>query len=149
MNDYSASLNPGDMAGQSTGAQARSVRPVSTTERIKTVDLVRGFALLGILLMNIPGFGIDNSELNKVLSGPHAGKDYYTAAIIFTFFEGTMRGLFSMLFGAGMVLFMMNKRAMPGEAPVAEYYYRRLLWLVLFGLFNGFILLWWGDILFF
>jgi len=147
MNEYSASLNPQDLAGDE--ARQRTVRPVASAERIKTVDLIRGFALLGILMMNIPGFGIDNGELTNVFRGPHAGKDYYTSAIIFTFFEGTMRGLFSMLFGAGMVLFMMNKRAMPGEAPVAEYYYRRLLWLVLFGLFNEFVLLWVGDILYF
>lgn len=125
------------------------VRPVATAERIKTVDLVRGFALLGILLMNIPGFGFEGSRFGELLNGPHSGADYYTVATIFTFFEGTMRGLFSMLFGAGMVLFMMNKQAAPGEAPVAEYYYRRLLWLVLFGLFNAYILLWEGDILFF
>ena len=149
MNEYSASLNPQDLTGDNVRSQQGSVRPVSSTERIKTVDVVRGVALLGILLMNIPGFGIDFSELSKVFRGPHSGKDYYTAAIIFTFFEGTMRGLFSMLFGAGMVLFMMNKRSMPGEAPVAEYYYRRLLWLVFFGLFNAFVLLWVGDILFF
>lgn len=149
MNEYSASLNPQDIPADKAAGQPHSVRPVSAAERIKTVDVVRGFALLGILLMNIPGFGIDWSELHKVVTGPHTGKDYYTAAIIFIFFDGTMRGLFSMLFGAGMVLFMMNKKAMPGEAPVAEYYYRRLLWLVLFGLFNAFILLWTGDILFF
>jgi len=151
MNDYSASLNPGDMAADKAAGQQQSVRPVASSERIKTVDIVRGFALLGILLMNIPGFGIEWSEMRKVISeGTQAGRaDYYTIAAIFTFFDGTMRGLFSMLFGAGMVLFMMNKRAMPGEAPVAEYYYRRLLWLVLFGLFNAFILLWSGDILFF
>jgi uncharacterized protein len=149
MTEYSASLNPQDLAAENAAGQKQSVKPVSSAERIKTVDLVRGFALLGILLMNIPGFGIDWSEIQKAITGPHAGKDYYTAAAIFTFFDGTMRGLFSMLFGAGMVLFMMNKKAQPGEAPVAEYYYRRLLWLVLFGLFNAFILLWFGDILFF
>ena len=147
MNEYSASLNPQDLAGDKT--RQRTVRPVASAERIKTVDLIRGFALLGILMMNIPGFGIDNAGIINVFKGSHTNRDYYTAAIIFTFFEGTMRGLFSMLFGAGMVLFMMNKRAMPGEAPVAEYYYRRLLWLVLFGLFNEFILLWVGDILYF
>lgn len=145
MNEYSASLN----LGSHEASRERTVRPVSASERIQTVDLVRGFALLGILMMNIPGFGIDFGEIYKVLIGPHAGKDYYTNAIILTFFEGTMRGLFSMLFGAGMILFMMNKRAMPGEAPVAEYYFRRLLWLVLFGLFNEFVLLWEGDILYF
>lgn len=127
----------------------QAARPVATTERIKTIDLVRGFATLGILLMNIPGFGIDWSELQKIVTGPHTGKDYYTAAAIFTFFDGTMRGLFSMLFGAGMVLFMTNKKEVPGRPPVAYYYYSRLLWLVLFGLFNAYILLWTGDILFF
>ncbi len=126
-----------------------ATRPVATAERIKTVDLVRGFATLGILLMNIIGFGIDWSEVHEVVTGPHAGKDYYTAGIILVFFDGTMRGLFSMLFGAGMVLFMMNKKETPGGVPVADYYYRRLLWLVLFGLFNAFVLLWPGDILFF
>jgi len=148
MNEHSAPLGPNDLHAGNTGQQ-RTVRPVSATERIKTVDVVRGVALLGILLMNIPGFGFDWTEYNKVLTGPHNTADYYTAAVISTFFEGTMQGLFSMLFGAGMVLFMMNKKAMPGEAPVAEYYYRRLLWLVLFGLFNAYILLWEGDILFF
>lgn len=54
-----------------------------------------------------------------------------------------------MLFGAGMVLFMLNKKDVSGGPTVAEYYYRRLLWLVLFGVFNSFILLWGGDILFF
>jgi uncharacterized protein len=60
-----------------------------------------------------------------------------------------MRGLFSMLFGAGMVLFTINKTEKPGGVTVAEYYYRRLLWLVLFGIFNAFVLLWEGDILFY
>src|SRR5882757_2254546 len=115
MNEYSASLNPQDMAGDKAAGQQSGVRPVSSTERIKTVDVVRGFALLGILLMNMPGFGIHWSEMLNVAKGPHAGKDYYALAAILTFFDGTMRGLFSMLFGAGMVLFMMNKKAMPGE----------------------------------
>ncbi len=129
--------------------QVTSVKPVATAARIKTIDMIRGFALLGILLMNIPGFGIDFSEVFGVIRGPQAGKDYYAVAAMFSFFDGTMRGLFSMLFGAGMVLFMMNKKETPGGATVAEYYYRRLLWLVLFGLFNAFVLLWTGDILYF
>ncbi|MBC7948873.1 MAG: DUF418 domain-containing protein [Chitinophagaceae bacterium] len=149
MNEYSASLSPQDLPGDKSIAANQTVKPVSTTDRIKTVDMVRGFALLGILLMNIPGFGIDWSEIQKVITGPREGKDFYTAAVIFTFFDGTMRGLFSMLFGAGMVLFMMNKKESPIGPTVADYYYRRLLWLVLFGLFNAYVLLWSGDILFF
>lgn len=125
------------------------VQPVSTADRIKSIDAIRGFALLGILMMNIPGFGINWDFWYGVITGPRAGKDYYTFAIVFTLFEGTMRGLFSMLFGAGMILFMQNKKEIPGGTPVAVYYYRRLLWLVFFGLINAFVILWQGDILFF
>lgn len=123
--------------------------PVASADRIKSIDAIRGVALLGILMMNIPGFGVNWDFWFPLVNGPREGKDYYTFAIIFTLFEGTMRGLFSMLFGAGMVLFMMNKKDVPGGPTVAEYYYRRLMWLVLFGLFNAFVLLWFGDILFF
>jgi len=127
-----------------------SPHPVEKADRIQTVDLIRGFALLGILLMNIPGFGgADGMMYFKVLNGPHNTKDYLAMEVIFSFFDGTMRGLFSMIFGAGMILFTMNKKEIPGGPSVAEYYFRRLLWLVLFGLFNQFVLLWNGDILFF
>ncbi|MEO7924833.1 MAG: DUF418 domain-containing protein [Chitinophagaceae bacterium] len=128
---------------------AGGTAPVSGADRIKSIDTIRGVALLGILMMNIPGFGINWDFWYTVTHSQRSGKDYYTFATVFVFFEGTMRGLFSMLFGAGMVLFMMNKKEIPGQPTVAEYYYRRLLWLVLFGLINAFVLLWPGDILFF
>ncbi len=137
------------MQGTGGAGEQSTVRPVTRAERIKSIDTIRGVALLGILMMNIPGFGINWDFFNSILTGPRAGKDYYTFAIVFVFFEGTMRGLFSMLFGAGMVLFMQNKHELPGRPTVAEYYYRRLLWLVLFGVINAFVLLWPGDILFF
>ncbi|RYZ28163.1 MAG: DUF418 domain-containing protein [Chitinophagaceae bacterium] len=124
-------------------------KPVAEADRIQTIDLVRGFALLGILMMNIPIFGINGNAQQAILSGPHNTTDYYTLAAVSTLFEGTMRGLFSMLFGAGMILFTMNKKDVPGGPTVAEYYYRRLGLLVLFGLFNAYVLLWEGDILFY
>lgn len=123
--------------------------PVALADRIKSIDAIRGFALLGILMMNIPGFGINNDFWYPLVTGPRQGANYYTFATVFTLFEGTMRGLFSMLFGAGMVLFMLNKKDVPGGTTVAEYYYRRLLWLVFFGLVNAFVILWQGDILFY
>ena len=123
--------------------------PVALADRIKSIDTIRGFALLGILMMNIPSFGINWDFWHPLVTGPRHGADYYTFATVFTLFEGTMRGLFSMLFGAGMVLFMLNKKEIPGGTTVAEYYYRRLLWLVFFGLVNAFVILWQGDILFF
>jgi uncharacterized protein len=123
--------------------------PVSEADRIKTIDIVRGVALLGILLMNIPGFGTPWGANDALRRGPHNTADFYTFEAVETFFSGTMRGLFSMLFGAGMILFTMNKRTTPGGVTVAELYYRRLLLLVLFGIINAYIFLWWGDILFF
>ena len=123
--------------------------PVAQADRIKTIDMIRGFALLGILLMNIPGFGLNWDGWYNMMIGPHDTKDYYTMTVIMSFFEGTMRGLFSMLFGAGMILFTQNKHELPDGPTVTEYYYRRLLWLVLFGMFNAFVLLWFGDILYF
>jgi uncharacterized protein len=126
--------------------------PVALADRIKSIDTIRGFALLGILLMNIPGFAfgfLEGNLFNDISLGPHSGYDYLTLKGVEIFFNGTMRGLFSMLFGAGMLLFMMNKKEAPGQASVAVYYYRRLLWLVLFGLINAFVLLWFGDILFY
>ena len=122
--------------------------PVALADRIRTIDIIRGVALLGILMMNIPGFGIDDSVWYNMEHGPHNSADYRTNEIVETFFSGTMRGLFSMLFGAGMILFTRNKIATPGGVTVAELYYRRLLLLVLFGLINAFVFLWWGDILY-
>ncbi len=123
--------------------------PVATADRIQTIDIIRGFALLGILMMNIPVFGIDGSATQRILSGSHTTADYRTLAVVSTLFEGTMRGLFSMLFGAGMILFTMNKKDSPVGPTVAEYYYRRLGWLVVFGLINAYVFLWEGDILFY
>lgn len=124
-------------------------QPVAAAERLQTLDIIRGVALCGILLMNIPGFGIAWSAFDEARRGPHNTADFYTDAVISVFFEGTMRGLFSMLFGAGMVLFTLNKKDEPGGGTVAELYYRRLLWLTAFGVVNAYLFLWIGDILFF
>lgn len=125
-------------------------RPVQKSERISTIDTIRGVALFGILLMNIPGFGFHTlSFYNLIKVAPHNTVDFYTFEVIEVFFEGTMRGLFSMLFGAGMLLFLMNKKESGIGPTTTELYYRRLLLLVGFGLINAFVLLWRGDILFF
>ena len=63
-------------------------------------------------------------------------------------FEGTQRALFSILFGAGVVLLTARLEA-AGRPAAADIYMRRNMWLVAFGLFNAYILLWGGDILFF
>lgn len=123
--------------------------PVEQTERLVILDSLRGIAILGILLMNIPGFGLpyiaafDLSILNE-LSGPNFKAWLFIDGIM----EGSMRGLFSMLFGAGMILFISRlEKKNQGMVP-AEIYFRRQIWLLFFGLMNTYIFLWFWDILF-
>lgn len=141
-------IDPLPTAEYSPAITTQTPQPVAKANRIQTIDLIRGLALLGILMMNIPGFGFLGSGFRTLMQNQQ-GLDFLAYTIVGTAFEGTMRGLFSMLFGAGMVLFTMNKQERENGPTVAEYYYRRLLWLVLFGVFNAYVLLWFGDILFF
>jgi uncharacterized protein len=67
-------------------------------------------------------------------------------AVITVFFEGKMRALFGMVFGAGVLLFLMKKEQL--GTPVAGLFYRRMLWLVVFGLIHAHLILWIGDILY-
>ncbi|HUS02894.1 MAG TPA: hypothetical protein VMY77_14250, partial [Chitinophagaceae bacterium] len=59
-----------------------TAKPVDIAERIKTIYIVRGVALLGILLMNIPGFGIDGSEFDNIRRGSHNSTDFRTMQVI-------------------------------------------------------------------
>lgn len=123
--------------------------PVQQNERISIIDTLRGIALLGILLMNIPFFGMPFQVGNNLnIRNEYSGINYYTWWIINTGFEGTMRAIFSMLFGAGAILLLSRLDRKEGEANPADFYYRRLIWLLIFGLINAFIFLWPGDILY-
>lgn len=127
-------------------AGTTAYQPVAQANRIQTIDILRGVALLGILLMNIPYFGLTEASLHQLVRGPHGG-NYWLQTIIHTLFEHKMRALFSMLFGAGIILFLAKNRAGAGMA-TPELFIRRQLWLIVFGLVNALILLWFGDILF-
>ena len=125
-----------------------NVAPVTQQERITILDSLRGFAILGILLINIPSFSIpppahhDPSVLNE-----WGTIDFTVWRIMSWIPEGTQRALFSMLFGAGILLFIGGKeKRLDGMMP-ADYFFRRQLWLIVFSLFDVFVLLWSGDIL--
>ena len=113
-------------------------------DRIESLDVLRGFALLGILLINIIGFGLVSSALLDpgIYLSPIGGIDYTVWAFIELSSEGAMRTLFSILFGAGVVLFVTGSTAKSGWL-----HYRRNFWLLVFGLINAYIFLWPGDIL--
>ena len=120
------------------------IKPVTETQRIESLDVLRGFALLGILLLNIIGFGL----LSPSYSNPGfdlvdtSGLNIVTYATIELLAEGAMRGLFSILFGAGIVLFASGE-----SGKGAWLHYKRTFWLMVFGLINAYLLLWNGDIL--
>lgn len=123
--------------------------PLAQKERIQIIDTVRGIALLGILMMNIPYFS--NPEVqsfNLNVKNEYHGVNYYTWWTVNGLFEGTMRALFSMLFGAGSILLLSRLEKRNSNVNAADIYYRRLLWLFLFGMINAFIFLWPGDILY-
>jgi uncharacterized protein len=123
------------------------IAPVSASERIDILDTTRGIAVLGILILNIAGFGLPYAYENPSNWGGDDGRNLFAWRVASLFFEGTMRGLFTLLFGAGVVLFVQRHRERNPDAPVAKLYYRRTFWLIVFGLINGYVLLWEGDIL--
>ncbi len=129
-------------------AADQNLQPTTGKERINSLDIIRGVALFGILLMNIVGFGLYKAYYDPTNSGGATGWDLKAWWVNNMFFEGTMRGLFSMLFGAGIVLF--NSRTINGMPSIAvtDAYFRRTLWLLVFGIIHAYLLLWAGEILF-
>lgn len=121
--------------------------PVVKEERLTTLDTLRGFALLGILLMNIIAFALPTfqAETNPTIFGGHTGANYWIWWVEQVFWSGKMRALFSLCFGAGVIL-LTSRIESRGESS-GDVHYRRILWLLLFGLIHGF-LIWWGDILY-
>lgn len=121
------------------------------TQRIDILDSLRGMALLGILLMNILYFGLPHIIVESLeVRNEYTGANYYTWWIINGLFEGTMRATFSMLFGASCLLLLngLESRSLPAPLTPADIHYRRLIWLLLFGMINAFVFTWAGDILY-
>ena len=130
------------------GNDANLASPTPTTERIVILDSLRGIAILGILLMNIPGFALPDPIMYNPGVLNETGLNYNTWYFVDWSLEGSQRALFSMLFGAGVILFLGRQQKKVDGMLAAEYFFRRQLWLLVFGLFNAFILLWFWDILF-
>ena len=123
--------------------------PVAQRERISSLDVLRGFALLGILVMNIGDYALPgNFDYNPSILGPLSKLNLLLWAGRFILFEGKMRALFSMLFGAGVIL-LTSRLEKRGDAAIAgDIFARRNMWLTLFGVLHAYFL-WWGDILYF
>jgi uncharacterized protein len=118
---------------------------VSETERIEQLDTLRGVALLGILAMNIQSFSmVDSAYMNPTTFGDFGGANYAVWWICHLFADQKFMTLFSMLFGAGIVLQTSRQERTHGRS--AAIHYRRMAVLLLFGLLHAY-LLWHGDIL--
>jgi uncharacterized protein len=123
-----------------------SVRPVTQAERITALDTLRGFALLGILLMNIVAMGLFGSAYDDpTVAGGATGVNLWIWAILHVVAEGKMRAIFSLVFGAGIILLTSRLEATGRSS--ADIYYRRNLWLLAFGIPHAY-LLWGGEILY-
>lgn len=131
-----------------TTEQTLAANPTSQNERIVLLDSLRGIAVLGILLMNIPGFGLPVIAYFNPSMLDFTGANYFAWYSVEWVLEGSQRAIFSMLFGAGMLLFISRLEDRTTGLMPAEYFFRRQLWLLLFGLFNAYVLLWFWDILF-
>lgn len=116
--------------------------------RLDSLDTLRGVAVLGILLLNICGSGLAFGYADPSVIGGDTGANLAAWIVTSLFFEGSMRGVFSLLFGAGVVLLTNRLDTRESSAEVARIYYRRTFWLIVFGLVNAYILLFAGDILY-
>jgi uncharacterized protein len=123
-------------------------KPTQRNGRINSLDVIRGIALLGILLMNINGMGLPFAYSDPTIAGGSEGLNLQVWIANNMFFEGTMRGLFTMLFGSGVILLTSRLEKNGAGITTADIYYRRILWLLLFGIINVYVFLWHGDILY-
>jgi uncharacterized protein len=121
-------------------------RPVSESERIESMDVLRGFALAGILQMNIQAFSmVSAAYLNPTAYGDLGGANLWVWIICHIFVDQKFISIFSMLFGAGIVLMWQRAESRGGNA--RRLHYRRVGWMILFGLLHAH-LFWFGDILY-
>jgi uncharacterized protein len=116
--------------------------------RLDSVDVLRGVAVLGILLMNIVMMGQpDQAYFDPEVMNETTGWNLWVWQVTGLGFEGTMRAIFSLIFGASMLLFI-GRDDQKGGISVADAWYRRVIWLFIFGLIHAYVLLWPGDILY-
>jgi uncharacterized protein len=120
--------------------------PAAPGERIASIDVLRGFALLGILIMNIQDYSmIGAAYFNPTAYGDLTGINLLVWKASHLLADQKFMTIFSMLFGAG--IFLMAQRAVESGRRPAGLHYRRMVWLMLFGMMHAY-LLWRGDILF-
>jgi uncharacterized protein len=129
-----------------TAVPAAEPRPTGAAERIHTLDVLRGVAICGILLMNIWTMGaVADHPLAHFPAGWTA--EWISWAVQTIAVQGAMRGLFTLLFGAGMVLMLRRAEGVDGKATPLDIWARRCLALMACGTAQWALFLWPGEIL--
>jgi uncharacterized protein len=122
-----------------------AISPVDISSRIISIDVLRGFAVLGILIMNIQSFSMPTSAfINPVAYSDLTGINKWVWLLSDLFASGKFMSIFSLLFGAGILLF--TDKALAKGRRGGPLHYRRMLWLFIFGMIHAY-LIWYGDIL--
>jgi uncharacterized protein len=121
--------------------------PVSGKARIDVLDVLRGIAILCIFFMNIPYEAASDGNVANIHALGWSPADASSWYFVRVALEGTQRGLLELLFGAGMMVFAAKGMTPDSPIAVADLYWRRNLWLLVFGLIDIFLVLWAGDIL--
>lgn len=130
---------------------SNQLSPPGGGDRLPLLDVARGVAVLGILVMNMPGFALEECRYVETIEA--GGGQTVIPWLQELVFNGRMRAIFSMLFGAGTWLALSRGPAVPSSGSgrdwnAAERHTRRMVWLLVFGLVHGWVLLWPGDILY-
>ncbi len=130
-------------------SQTQKMNPVTQHDRIMALDVTRGVAVLGILLMNIWSFGWPKEVFDYPPMLSHlGGAPLETWAFVYSFFEGSQRAIFSILFGAGSLMLLQRLEQKHSARDAEKLYRRRLMFLIMFGLIDAYIFMWPADILF-
>ncbi|MCC6926987.1 DUF418 domain-containing protein [Novosphingobium sp.] len=136
------------MTASPAASRPVTLAPVRGKDRIAVLDVLRGIAILGILFMNLPPMaGPISAFIGDFRAMGWAPHDQSVWLFLQTFWDGTQRGVLELLFGAGLMVTAAKAMHPDGPVEVADLYIRRNLWLLAFGLFDVFGLLWFGDIL--
>lgn len=119
--------------------------PTAVTDRIQSLDILRGIAILGILIMNIQSLSMPGAAyLNPTAYGNLEGMNYWVWVLSHLFADQKFMTLFSVLFGAGILLVSQRMEQKGGSA--VKFHLMRNFWLLLIGLIHAY-LIWYGDIL--
>ncbi len=133
-------------AGESSVQASRVQGPLSS--RFDALDALRGFAVLGIFIMTIAALGLPEiAYSNPFVAGGDGPINYGLWGTAEVLVHGSMRGLFSVMFGAGVVLFTAKAISPDGPIRIADLYYRRMMWLAVIGFAHAVVLLMPDDIL--